>query len=402
MVKKDNKKDVKKTTEKIITDNKPVCILLNENSKKLQEHNSTMIKKDNKKDVKKPFSPSSKKKHIFYCETCDYTTYKKYNLEKHFLTQKHIKLKSSKSSKSSKKVAKVAKSINDKFENNYFENIFSYKNCSGDFYCSKCKFTTKHLHNFKRHLKTKKHNTGVKFMNNRFMCDCGKEYNYQSGLSRHKIKCKFISKESTGNKKPYDESSEIFEMIKEKINFNQTIINNTNHYQNTNINMQIYLNENCKDAMNIQDFVNSLDYTIKSLTDIVTDTITDNVSNIIIKKLENIDFKQRPIHCLDNDNNIVYIKDKDLWECDNNKIILNNTINQVINNKTQHELNSLNQWSSENPQWYLNNNLANNFYQANKKINDINNTVDNSKIIDNIINTVTIDKNLLLKDKIEN
>ena len=402
MVKNDNKKDVKKTTEKIIEQNTCNDIINFQLLKKTHHHNITMVKNDNKKDVKKPFSKQCNNTHKFYCSICDYTTSKKYNLEKHFLTQKHKKMKSSKSSKKVAKVAKVAKSINDNFENNYFENIFSYKNDSGDFFCSKCKFNTKHLHNFKRHLKTKKHNSGEKFMNNRYLCDCGKEYNYQSGLSRHKLKCSYINKNQDDKNKPKkSESSEIFEMIKKKINFNQTIINNTNHYQNTNINMQIYLNENCKDAMNIQDFVNSLDYTIKSLTDIVTDTITDNVSNIIIKKLNNIDFKQRPIHCLD-ENNIVYIKDKDFWECDNNKIILNNTINQVVNNKTQHELNSLNEWSSNNPQWHLNNNLANNFYKANKKINDNNSLIDNHKIIKNIINTVSFDKKLLLKDKIEN
>jgi hypothetical protein len=91
--------------------------------------------------------------------------------------------------------------------------------------------------------------------------------------------------------------------------------NNTIHdNSNKTFNLQVFLNETCKDAMNIMDFVDSLQLQLSDLEDVGKLGFVEGISNIIVKNLKALDVTERPIHCADKKREIIYVKDEDKWE----------------------------------------------------------------------------------------
>ena len=243
------------------------------------------------------------------------------------------------------------------------------------FKCEKCRFTCSKISDWNRHIITQKHqhttdttkyNISYTIVEKDYGCGCGKKYNHRSSLFNHKKKCKepfsntepevknkiiqdeSISNTSISNTCISDASSNIIQLLlKENSDFkniimeviksntelqkqNQDIqkhmvdvcqkiqpgtVNNTNSH-NKIFNLQFFLNEECKDAMNMSEFINSIQLKISDLENIGKKGYVEGVSNIIIKHLNNTDVNKRPVHCSDAKRETLYIKEENKWEKD--------------------------------------------------------------------------------------
>jgi hypothetical protein len=199
--------------------------------------------------------------------------------------------------------------------------------------CEKCNYNTSRKSQYQRHLLTNKHSKYnlEEQLENKFVCCCGKLYNYLTGLYKHKKKCTFI------NNKDTTENDIIFQLLKQNEDFkmlvieqntalldvykNTTIsqnITNINNINNKTFNLNVFLNEKCKDAMNIMDFVDSLKIQLSDLEIVGKLGFVEGISNIIVKNLKALDIHKRPVHCSDPKRETIYVKDNDKWEKDNN------------------------------------------------------------------------------------
>jgi hypothetical protein len=213
--------------------------------------------------------------------------------------------------------------------------------------CSKKDFT-KHLHTKKHFMVTNPNNPNEKIPKNphtiNHVCECGKIYSHQSSLCAHKKKCTNINKETIldlENKETIlkedtqislgkndlisylmKENSEFKEMLLEqnklmmKVCEKNSVINNINS-NNKTFNLNVFLNEQCKDAMNIMDFVDSLKIQLSDLENVGKLGFVEGITNIIIKNLKALDIHKRPVHCSDTKREVMYVKDANRWEKEN-------------------------------------------------------------------------------------
>ena len=222
-----------------------------------------------------------------------------------------------------------------------------------DYICEKCAFITCNKTDYARHIKTIKHlsNGLATFINEKtqktqdYTCSCGKSYKDNSGLWRHKKKCveqntePKTSVEATTNKdimlltliNQNAEQNKInaaqnAEHTKQTAELHATIIemckngthNTTNsHNNNKTFNLQFFLNETCKDAMNIKDFVNSVVLQLSDIDEIGRVGFIKGMSNIITSKLNLLAENKRPVHCTDAKREVMYVREENKWEKDN-------------------------------------------------------------------------------------
>ena len=223
---------------------------------------------------------------------------------------------------------------------------------NAEFYCELCDFKCSKKSNFITHSKTKKHiyrlsgnnmeNAEIKKCAN-YSCECGKHFSTTSGLWKHKQKCH--QNIDNNNIKIHDEISDKelimmlvkqnSELIKETSDFKNIMmevikngthntINNNSH--NKSFNLNVFLNETCKDAMNIMDFVNSIKIQLSDLEKVGELGYIEGISNIILKNLKELDVTKRPVHCTDKKREVLYIKDEDKWEKDEEKTKIRNSV----------------------------------------------------------------------------
>jgi hypothetical protein len=169
----------------------------------------------------------------------------------------------------------------------------------------------------------------------KYICECcEKKFKDRSGLWRHKKKCIQESESESETESEKEEPTEkelIMMLIKQNtqlIEQNASLVKNgisntitTNSHNNTinnkTFNLQFFLNETCKDAMNLTDFVNSIQFQISDLEKMGEIGYVEGLSNIIIKNLKGLDVTQRPVHCADKKREVLYIKEEDKWEKEN-------------------------------------------------------------------------------------
>jgi ferritin len=215
-----------------------------------------------------------------------------------------------------------------------------------------------------------------------FNCICGNKYNHNSSFSRHKRTCiavkkhesKSVTKENDSNtindvilesetkideKKDSTTEKELKDLVKDLIKQNgelmKTIndiipkIGNTtnNNTMNNNFNLNVFLNEQCKDALNISDFIDSLKITLEDLIFSKTNGISRGITDVMIKGLKELDIHKRPIHCTDIKRDIMYIKNEDKWQKDENHEMMKNTIVKIADK----ERTALQKWAKDNPDW---------------------------------------------------
>jgi hypothetical protein len=123
--------------------------------------------------------------------------------------------------------------------------------------------------------------------------------------------------------------------------------NTTNHNTTNNFNLNVFLNEHCKDALNISDFIDSLKITLEDLLFSKTNGISRGITDVMIKGLKELDIHKRPIHCTDIKRDTMYIKDEDKWSKDENNEMIKNTIVKIADK----ERTALQQWAFDNPDW---------------------------------------------------
>ena len=251
------------------------------------------------------------------------------------------------------------------------------------FLCKFCDFKCCRQAEYTRHLKTNKHKrvtgSNKKTPNdesNTFVCICGKAYKYRPGLAKHKRTCIAIDtpadttpvleiKETEIYKQMHEQidsksDKELKDLVKDLIKQNSELVKTINEIvpkigttnnitnNNTNFNLNVFLNEKCKDALNISDFIESLKITLEDLDFSNKNGMVQGISNLMIKGLKELDIHKRPIHCTDAKRDIIYIKDKEKWEKDDNHSKIKNTIVKVANK----ERNSLYLWVEKNPDWF--------------------------------------------------
>jgi hypothetical protein len=227
---------------------------------------------------------------------------------------------------------------------------------STEFKCDVCNYTTRRKYNLDLHLNSIKHKNNVSTTNHNeslvivsknYNCqNCAKEFNDRAGLWRHKKKCSVVEpheesclKNNTSDKDELinylmKENQEfknlILEIVKKDTNntINNTTNNNTNSH-NKAFNLNFFLNETCKDAMNIMDFVDSIKLQLSDLEKVGELGYVEGISNIIVKNLNELDVTQRPVHCTDKKRETMYIKDEDKWEKDESNSKIKKAIKRV-------------------------------------------------------------------------
>ena len=208
----------------------------------------------------------------------------------------------------------------------------SGKKVAQNFYCEKCDYTCSKIYNWKKHLDTAKHTqetngsileteSGKKWQNEKICCEnCNKEFKSRSGLWKHNKICNNDNFKNNENDDKelimmlVKQNTEMLEIIKNGTHNTNNSHNNTNNSHNKTFNLQFFLNETCKDAMNIMDFVDSIKLQLSDLENVGKVGYVEGISNIITTNLKALDVTQRPIHCADKKREVLYVKDENKWE----------------------------------------------------------------------------------------
>ena len=251
------------------------------------------------------------------------------------------------------------------------------------YFCQACDYKCCKPSEFYKHELTQKHyrltNTNLDESKNlQYFCKCGKQYKHMSSLCNHKKKCEFINNQTTmsqSNETNIDNmilsnlvleviknNSELqkqcIELQKQNKEFQEKMIesfqevlkkgtnNNIINSHNKTFNLHFFLNETCKDAMNIMDFVESVKLQLSDLETIGNTGFANGISNIIIKNLKDLDVTKRPLHCTDSKREVMYIKDKNKWEKENDE---KEKMKKVINQISSKNIQQIPEWVEQYP-----------------------------------------------------
>jgi hypothetical protein len=278
-----------------------------------------------------------------------------------------------------------------------------------NFICEICDFISSNKKDYVRHLSTLKHKNRQNDTNDtkknpkkpqiEFECkNCNKSYKFSSGLYRHKKKCMneesvylndksdnslALSKELIMNvvKQQQNQIKELTDTIKELI----PKVGNNITTTNQKFNIQVFLNEKCKDAINMSDFIKSIEVSLQQLDYTKHNGLVNGLSNVIIENINKLGFYQRPIHCTDIKRESLYIKEDDSWEKDINKEKIKRAI-KVVSTK---QFYALSKWTKENPDFQNNENKQS--YYTHTLVAIANNKENNEdKIIKKLCNSIYI------------
>ena len=263
------------------------------------------------------------------------------------------------------------------------------------FACELCDYKTSRRSNYNNHILTLKHKRMTQDDKKKqkeadFHCECGKSYVYRQGLYRHKIKCAYIPEEGVCNKiiaKPDSleelSKTDLLNMVHEQNKIIRDIIpkignttNNINNVRNNNFNIQVFLDENCKDAMTLKNFATEFQMTIEDILKYKQGKQC-GVSNLLIQNLKPIPVVQRPIHCTDVKKRTWMIKDDDGWKRDNGKKVIKVTEYEV--SKRFHEL-----WETAYPEWQDSERLTDTYLEIVRCITSESSEKEIEKILKNI------------------
>ncbi len=256
---------------------------------------------------------------------------------------------------------------------NIFQPISSPK-----FLCENCDFKSSKLCNWKSHLLSTKHQKTNKMLTNAnknkpipadtiFECECGKQFSHNPSLSRHKKKCVFINSTENQNiildsyanetvvltnlvlelvKSNGDLQKQMLEVCKNSTTNNTNISNSNNNSNNKTFNLQLFLNETCKDAMNIMDFVDSIKIQLADIESIGELGFVNGMSKLIIKNLKALDENMRPVHCSDPKRESLYVKDSNVWEKEDSE---NKKIKKAIKYISHKNICAIPEWKAKYP-----------------------------------------------------
>ena len=281
----------------------------------------------------------------------------------------------------------------------------AYQKIQKEFHCIECNYHTAKTSSWKKHISTRKHkmiaNNSSKGAHS---CKkCGRSYSHASGLSRHKKKCNKLSNNMKTkrvqailqispdiNNSLFNKMETLLEetrVLKSELKNikSSTTINNT-----SNVNINLFLNQNCKDAMNLTDFIDNLKYSLEDLNYSGRNGYVKGISNILIKNLTNIDPCERPLHCSDTKRLKFYIKDNDTWEKDEGNIKMSKSIDDI----SEKQRLKLKEWQDQNPDYESSGTKSEEFFNIVRSImgggDDIELNKNKNRIIKSLSSDVSI------------
>jgi hypothetical protein len=230
-----------------------------------------------------------------------------------------------------------------------------------NFVCDKCNFKCSNNCDYVRHLITLKHkrltNANKKTIENdrSFVCDCGNSYKHRSSLSKHKKNCQLKNSSTTIVENPEEKPSMMEILTQNKELMNLLIVqnqehreetsklqnaihemipklgnNNNNHTTNNNqFNLQVFLNEDCKDALNFSEFIEKIQVSFQDLENQAENGYVKGISKLFIENLQKLGIHKRPIHCTDKKRKTLYIKENDAWDKEGSQDTLKTGIQEV-------------------------------------------------------------------------
>jgi len=294
---------------------------------------------------------------FFHCEKCDYKCFRQNDYKKHLLTKKHNSQK------------------NDK-------NSHTYK-------CEKCDYKSIKYCDFLRHTKTRKHSSS----------DCDNNYNINDNIQLSneykQQELKLLNEIVEISKENNDMKLMMLEIIKNNTqNINTNITNNNiNTINKKTFNLHFFLNETCKDAMNISDFINNIQIPLSDLENFGKIGYVNGITNIIVNNLKALDVTKRPVHCSDIKREIIYVKDNGVWEKETED---NNKIKNVIKYVSHKNIGRIRDWRLIHPDYTELSSKNSDIYQqiigGSNDINRVSTNDSENKIIKKLIKEIGINK----------
>lgn len=289
------------------------------------------------------------------------------------------------------------------------------------FQCEICDFQCSRKNDWNRHLMTAKHKKNVVICHTTdttkiqplvFRCECGKEYNHRASLHNHKKKCQKVAKSVKVAEEENEESKEeenqsisdirheyevkllkqenrhLKEMLEVKGN-NMINSNNTTNNNTMNFNIQYFLNEQCKDALNLTDFINSLQVQLEDLEYTTDNGHVKGITNIFQNALNKLSVEQRPMHCTDLKRDVLYIKDNDEWKKDEDKGMMKSAVNKVVDKN----LSNSEKWLDKHPDVFTPGSRDSNRYiKMTENSLGTGEEKETNKVMKNIMKEVLVDK----------
>ena len=297
------------------------------------------------------------------------------------------------------------------------------------FYCKKCDFASNNKKDFNRHLSTTKHKMDNvdNAMDNkknplpRFVCGCGRRYKFSSGLSKHRKKCLEVSRDINGINnvaheticsdadETYEKNFVTAQMFNKVLQQNNVLMEKlvelskekkVINYQNCNnkkMTINVFLNDHCKDAMNLTDFVQNVKVSLEDLTYTNENGYIDGISSIFVKHLQDMPPTERPIHCSDKKRMQFYVKDEDKWEKDTK----HSKIDKSIQDITIKQIKQIKQWEQKNPGYLQNEKLLSEWHSMVKQMmggGEVTECTRNFEQIKKTLSSTTEIKGVLFKD----
>jgi hypothetical protein len=261
------------------------------------------------------------------------------------------------------------------------ESIEEQTDISTIYLCPECNYQTKHKHHFNRHILTDKHiknhtKTNINNNNNKqkkYICECGKSYFHKSGLCKHKNNCDYvephindtisqhelisilIDQNQEFKQMMIDQNKKIVELVQEKTVYND---NSTNNHNSNHFNLNVYLNVTCKDAINMSDFLDSINLQLDDLEQTGKLGYVDGISKIFIDRLNELNIHDRPMCCSDLRREVIYVKNNNVWKKETNE---REELKSIIKSITHKNMGQILVWQDKNPGWD----------NPSKKINDV-------------------------------
>ena len=245
--------------------------------------------------------------------------------------------------------------------------------------CKLCDFKSVNKNDLTRHCKTIKHNLMINDDNNNIKtskiihtCKCGKIYKFKQGLFVHKKKCNYKEENNKSieknNKEDYKEL--VFKLITENQEFKKEMFkenqelrkqiseliprvgNNNNNNIKNKFNINVFLNEKCKDALSMDEFIDKIEVTMKNLLTTKDKGLGQGLSNIIIDNINKLSLYERPMHCTDKKRETLYVKNN---ECEKDE--KKEQISKLLNRVEEKQMKNIKKWTRKHPNYQTDNNL---------------------------------------------
>jgi len=257
-----------------------------------------------------------------FCDKCNFTCKKKSDWDRHCKTTKHLSQKTS-----------------DRHE------------------CEKCNYSTTNVYDWNRHVKTKRHlNESIQ---KTYECvTCNKQFSKYRAHWYHKKTCippkddmkilqELVKDLVISNHDILKQNQDLQKQVTELANNNKTVVNNTTNNQTNKFNINVFLNETCKNAINFSDFINNIQITYEDLENNARLGFVNGISKIFLDNLNQLDISERPIHCTDVKRETMYIKDDNTWT----KQTSDEKLQKAIQGVSYRSMGKLAEWKQANPDY---------------------------------------------------